>query len=305
VIWIGAIIGLYMLLLLAIGWASIHPYRIPIFFSPGAMGASQEEVSFPSADALPLRGWWVEASGTKAVVILAHGYVMNRSELAPVAGTLAQHGISSLVFDFRAHGFTKVGKSTLGWNERHDIRGAVEYARSRVPGAKIVVVGSSMGSAAAALAWSEDPNLLDGAVLDSCYSRLSSATLGWWRFLGGKLLMVLFAPTVLVAAPLVGVNPFKVDISKALERLSGKNILFMHGDCDDLALPDEARRNMAAVGESARVVWFSRCGHSEGRWLYPDQYYSALFEYLRELGIATQSAMSADTQSNASAGKLV
>src|SRR5438046_1086146 len=88
------LIALYLVILLGIVWFSLHPFRIPIFLSPGGLGCSQEDVEFEGPDGVQLRGWWVEASDAKAVAIISHGYMMNRSELSPLAPLLVPPGIS-------------------------------------------------------------------------------------------------------------------------------------------------------------------------------------------------------------------
>lgn len=212
------------------------------------------------------------------MAILCHGYVMNRSELTPVAYWLWQRGVSCLLFDFRAHGKTRGGASTIGPKEADDVEAAIAEARRRVPGAKIVVIGSSMGSAAAAFAAASGAEV-DALVLDSCYSRLVQASFGWWRFLGGRFLSVILGPTVLLAGPFAKINPFKVDVASAVSTLSCP-ILMLHGRCDDLALPSEAERNLAAARDHAELVWFDDCGHSEFRWVQSDRYYAVMEAFL-------------------------
>jgi pimeloyl-ACP methyl ester carboxylesterase len=284
-IWLLGLLALYLALLLLIVWVSLHPFRIPIYLSPAALGTPQEEVEIQSEGAT-LRGWWVPAPGDAEplVMVLAHGYMMNRSELVPEAFQFWQRGVSCLIIDQRCHGRSGGKKCTLGYLERHDIAAAVAYARSRAPGAKIGLLGSSMGAAASALAMSHDPSLADVVILDSCYGRLSSATLGWWRFVGGDVLKVILSPTVLVSMPLAGFNPFQVDISRGLAHLKDVPVLFFHGRSDTLALPGEAMRNFEATPGPKEIVWFDRCGHSEGRWEQAEKYHRELFSFLERQG---------------------
>lgn len=284
--WILGLVALYVLAMLAISWISLHPPRLPLYLSPGAFGAPQEEVAF-EAGGVPLRGWWMEsrAERPKVAVVFAHGYMMSRCELAPEAFYLWQRGAACLLLDQRRHGRSGGGKSTLGYLERHDVAAAVRFARARAPEAKILLVGSSMGAAASALAVAEDPSLVDALVLDSCYGRLSGAILGWWRFLGGKFLAALLAPTAFLAIPMAGFNPFRVDIGRHLCRLEGVPVLLFHGTKDDLALPSEARRNFEALPGPKEIVWFEGCGHSEGRWLFPDRYHEALVGFMERAGL--------------------
>jgi alpha-beta hydrolase superfamily lysophospholipase len=289
VIWALLAIVLYVGILFGIAWVSLHPFRTPLFTSPGALGAPQEEFDLPSTDGVRLKAWWVPAEGADTVAILSHGYVMNRSELSPLAHWLWQRGISCLLFDFRAHGHTHGGASTIGYREADDVLAAIAEARRRCPGARIVLLGSSMGSAASAFAAARDS--VDALVLDSCYSQLVKAAFGWWRFLGGKTLSWILGPMVLIAGPLAKMNPFKVDVTHALRETSCP-ILLLHGRCDDLALPSEALRNFEAIGDRGELVWFDDCGHSEFRWIQPVQYYEAVEAFLTQANLIRSPAAS-------------
>ena len=213
-----------------------------------------------------------------AIAIFSHGYMMNRCELTPVAASLYRRGFACMVYDARAHGKSS-GKSGVGYLERLDVMAAVEEARRRLPTLKVVLIGSSMGSVASALALGEHESLADALVLDSAYSKLPSASLGWWRFVGGPVLAALFAPTILLAWPISGFNPFRVDVAEALYKIKAP-VLFFHGDHDDLALPREAIRNFESCENNAEIVWFKDCGHSEGRWLQPELYLDSLLSFL-------------------------
>ena len=280
-LWIVGFFVLYLLVLFAIVWISLHPPHIPSYISPGSLDTSQENIEFVS-DGNTLRGWWVEAENSTIVMIFAHGYMMNKCELTPEAAHWWKKGVSGLLFDHRAHGSSGGKQCGFGYRERVDIVSVVREARSRKPNAKIVLVGSSMGSAAIALALADDPSLADALILDSCYSKLASATLGWWRFLGGKTLMLLLCPTTILAIPFTGFNPFRVDIASALTKIKGIPILFLHGAKDNLALPTEAQRNFEACTGPKTIVWFEGCGHSEGRWLHPERYRQAIESFLAE-----------------------
>ncbi len=277
-IWLLLVPGIYLLILFGVSWFSLHPVRTPIYLSPGALGLPQEEVEFLSSDGIRLRGWWIGVPDAKTVFVMSHGYLMNRCELAPLAIYFAKFGCSSLLYDFRAHGKSGGRKSGLGWTERLDVAAAVAFARSRAPGCRLILVGSSMGSAASAFAFGEDSSLADALVLDSAYSRLYQAVSGWWRFLGGRGLSFILSPSVVIAAPLAGFNPFRPDVAQALAQVKAP-VLILHGDCDTLATVLEAKRNEAACVD-VETVWFERCGHSEGRWLQPEKYNAAVEEFL-------------------------
>ncbi|MGV3615479.1 MAG: alpha/beta hydrolase [Fimbriimonas sp.] len=281
---LGLLVGIYLLLMVGIAWFSLHPVRTPVFFSPGMLGAPQENWDIQS-EGLRLRGWWIPADGATTVAVLSHGYLMNRSELAPLAYTLWRRGISCLLLDLRAHGRSQGKQSYLGYREAADVLAGIRAARAEVPGARVVLIGSSMGSAASVFAAEAEPGTVDALILDSCYSRLSSAILGWWRLLGGRFLETLLWPTTLFAAPIAGFNPFEVDVSRALGRAGDVPVLILHGEKDDLALPAEAERNRAACTGPTEIVWLADCGHSEGRWERPVEYDRAVLGFLTRHGL--------------------
>jgi alpha-beta hydrolase superfamily lysophospholipase len=224
------LVFLYLATIFAIAWFSLHPIRTPVFLSPGGLGFPQEEIEFPSTDGILLRGWWSEVSAPEAVVVVSHGYLMNRSELVPLVRLFAEHHTACLFYDFRAHGRSSGKKSFLGFKEKDDVKAAVAWARAKAPGAKIVLIGSSMGAAASALAVGDDFKTADALILDCSYGKLSSAILGWWRFLGGKGLAALLWPRTLVAMPLAGFNPFQVDVGRALSTAGQIPASVCHGD---------------------------------------------------------------------------
>jgi pimeloyl-ACP methyl ester carboxylesterase len=137
-----------------------------------------------------------------------------------------------------------------------------------------------MGSASIAFAMGENPDLADAAVLDSCYSRFPSAVSGWWRFLGGRVLAVILWPCILIAGPFAGLNPFRIDVAKSLKNIPAGKVLITHGNADDLALPCEAIRNAQVCGGEDNIVWLEGCGHSEGRWVRPEEFLKAVRNFL-------------------------
>ena len=283
-IWLLIGLGIYFALCLILTWLSVKPPRTPILCSPGAFGAPQETIEIESTGNIRLSGWWVPAEGAKSVAIFCHGYFLSKGELAPVAYALWQKGVSGLLIDFRGHGKSKGGSCTFGYREREDVLVAVAWVRAKMPDAKIVLIGSSMGSVASAFAFAEQPEQIQALVLDSAYNRLSDAVLGWWRFVGGWPLAILLSPTVFFGIPFLRLNPFRLKVSDALAKLHHKHILVMHGDGDLVASPKQVLLNLKSLGPEAQAVWFEGCGHSEGRWEQPDRYYSQLLQFLRKDG---------------------
>ncbi len=283
VLWLVVIIAiLYVLGLVAVAYLFVYPFRTPIFISPGFLGSPQESVEFKDlGTGRLLRGWLVPHESPSIVVVAGHGYMMNRAELAPLAARFATLPIAFLFYDFPAHGSSQGRRSGFGVRERTADASAVAFARSRYPSAKIVLMGSSMGSAASAFALAEDPSLADGLILDSCYDRLVDALSGWWLFIGGRTLRYLLTPAALFGMPMARVNAYQVVVSRALAKVSVPTLV-LHGKCDTLAPVSHAESNLAALQGEKRLVVFEDCDHSEARWEQPERYFGEVEEFLKK-----------------------
>ncbi len=273
---------IYVLSLFVVARVSVHPPRVPEFISPGTLGFPQDNVTFPSLDEVELAGWWVEGS-PELVIICAHGYMMNRCEFVPMTGALRTSGASLLFFDFRGHGKSAKERCTIGPHEGRDVQGAIRYAQSRHPDAKIILLGSSMGAAASVLAAIEDPEAVDGLILDGLYRSLDEAGKGWWLFLGGKGLQRLLGPTILFGRALTGVSPRTVRIDLALKALAGKPMLILNGTDDPIVPKAAATANHAAAGQYATIEWFEGAGHGNPRFREPERYQALILEFLRQI----------------------
>ncbi|MBS1716708.1 MAG: alpha/beta hydrolase [Armatimonadetes bacterium] len=283
VIWlIAAIVVIYLLMQAGISWLTLHPVRTPLFLSPGYLGTQQEDVELVTDDGVSLATWWIPGESKEWVAVLAHGYLMNRSELSGTAAYLNRKGLPCLLFDFRCHGRSRGRRCTIGLDEMADVVAACRWVRAKAPGAKIMVIGSSMGAAAGALACGRDASLAEALVLDGAYSNLAVAVPGWWRFVGGEFAFWFCKPVIVFSRLLTGINPRTVDVTAALSQFEGP-VMFIHGDCDPLATPDQCRENLAACKGEATVEWFPGAGHAEGRWTDPVRYFAALDRFLEAI----------------------
>jgi pimeloyl-ACP methyl ester carboxylesterase len=271
----------YVLVLVGAVLLSIRPVRTPLFFSPQSIGVVQEDVSLVSENGV-IRAWWLPHLLPQAVLVFAHGYLMNRSEWAALAATAQREGYACLIFDFHSHGKSDSGGIvTVGPKEAFDVAAAYDYARSRMPDTPIALVGSSMGAAASVIAVAELDVQADCLILDSCYTTLAAAVLGWWNFIGGRALMMLLSPSVLIAWAITRVNPYSVDITRALCDVRVP-VLVVHGEDDRLAKPVCARRNFDALpaDQDSQIAIFHGANHGEAKWSKSAHYEKLIIEFL-------------------------
>lgn len=282
-IWVVVgLLALYTLGLASVAWLTLHPVRVPIFLSPGALGLPQEPVSFQSADGTQLKGWWMDHPNPTAVVVLAHGFMMNRAEPIPMAKRLYEAGYACLVFDFRAHGSSAGKRCTIGWKERLDAAAALAHARERYPNRPCLGWGSSMGGAALTLAVAHERANVDALILDSTYTRLYDSNCGWWRTFFGPIGQRTLQPTWIFGWLFSGVDPRKVDIAQALESVKVP-VLLLYGDLDLIVPPEHARRNFAATSKGT-LHFFEGVQHSQPRWFQTQKYDAHVFEFLERHG---------------------
>lgn len=276
-----ALVVVYGAVVFAATYLSVHPLRVPLWLSPAMLGMPEERVVV-ELDGLKIYGWWSQAGGSDLVIVCCHGYLMNRCELLPMMVTLADLDASWMFFDFRSHGKSGGRTCTMGVDEAKDVAAVVRWIKARKPDAKIVLYGSSMGGAAAAIALGDDPALAHGLILDGTYGSLDAAGRGWWGFVGGKWMAALMAPTVLIGRMMLRFNPAKVVIADYLRRSSHVPVLLLAGGDDKVVTRQEFEDNAKASGALTWTEVFEDCDHGEARFKHPERYQEAIRKFVRE-----------------------
>lgn len=257
--------------------------------TPASFGLSFEEVAFPTADGVPLSGWWVPAPAARGTVVLVHGLNRTRVEMVKKLPLLHRLGWNALLFDLRHHGRSGGSVSGLGYLERRDVLAAKALARAR-GSQRVVFWGISLGGAAATLAAAEDPEVA-GLVCDSTYRNLRDTVshhlqlfrgLRWWARavpawpLGDEVLFWI--------GRRAGFDTAAADVRAAAAQLAGRPALFVCNSADRRMPPEIAFELRAVAGPRARVLVVP--GHSHGG-AYREgtaAYESAVGELLAEVG---------------------
>jgi uncharacterized protein len=136
-----------------------------------AQGASQDrQVEFRSLDGLRLRGTLVVPSPVRGpAVVLVHGGGVTRDEggfYTRLAAALAEAGLASLRFDFRAHGDSEGrGEDLTIAAVANDIRAAVSYVREVTGSGPVDLTGASFGGGISALFAARHPGQVRKLVL--------------------------------------------------------------------------------------------------------------------------------------------
>lgn len=132
--------------------------------------------SLDSNDTLLTNGIIWHAEEAKAIVIISSEFMADKYDLSLMRSIFKNY--HCMTFDFRGHGIDltqycplKATSSSLGFLEKYEVKGAVEYLKQR-PDMKdlpIIIFGMGMGATAALLAQAEDPTLCQALILDTPY----------------------------------------------------------------------------------------------------------------------------------------
>jgi fermentation-respiration switch protein FrsA (DUF1100 family) len=141
-----------------------------------------------------LAGWWLPAHPERATVLLLHTIRADRRSMLSRARLLRADGVSTLLVDLQAHGESPGEGITLGRRESGNVRAALAWLRSRGPGARVGVIGVSLGGAAVLLG--PQPSGFDAVVLEAVYPDVRTALENRLRIRFGVAAPV-FAPLLL------------------------------------------------------------------------------------------------------------
>jgi len=220
---------------------------------PMEQGIPFENVEFRSQDGLSIRGWYMPAGASAKAVIFAHGRGANRNEGMRFARPLHDAGLAVLTFDFRHCGESDRSFNSMGFHEKKDIFGAVDFLE-KIKGIKrIGLMGWSQGAATGILAMAGDSRILAG-VFEGGFANASDVIAeGAARDFG--LPRRPLVPFVLWLYGLRGgLNPAEMNAEDVIGSIAPRPVYIIHGDADTMVYYHHGERLFAAAKEP-RMMW--------------------------------------------------
>ena len=292
-----------VLLILALLVAGFFLIFVPWFFSkmaayhqfhypdpndgktPKSYNLEFQWVDFHSADGIPLKGWYIPAQGSaRGTIIYCHGLNRTRIEMLPDAVFAHSLGYNGLLFDLRHQGMSGGGITTLGYQERWDVEGAVRFALKREKAARPVILwGVSMGASATLMAAAETPDVA-AVISDSSFDSL----MGTVRH---HLTLFLHLPAFPIADEVGywtawrgGFRPADFDLVQAVERVGDRPILFVAVE-GDRRMPPSIAQTLYAHARSPlkKIVMLPGHRHGEGFNQAREPYEKAVTDFLAGL----------------------
>jgi uncharacterized protein len=237
-----------------------------------------------TSDGEELGAWFVDSHNDSASVLLLHGNNGSRRNSLSRAEVLASHGYAVLMVSLRAHGDSTGEYHDVGFGARQDVWAAVEFLEAHRAGRPVIIIGTSMGSAAAVFAADKLDHRVAGYILESPYQDLKVAV--WNRtdvhlppglshaaYLGLRVVSPLFVPHLDRISPLEAISGIPDDVP----------VLILAGDADRLARPEEAKALYHKVATHGSLLLIPGAGHGDLFGIAPELYSHTVLEFCRQI----------------------
>lgn len=241
-----------------------------------------QPVTFPSESGSIIHGWLCRVPDSRGYALLLPGVRANRLSMIDRARFLRREGFSCLLIDFQATGESSGDHITFGYLESRDAVAAVRFLRMFSDGKPIVVIGTSLGGAAAVLAQPALP--VQAAILEEVYPSVDKAT--------DNRLRTRVGPLAAIGAPILlhqlqqqlGIGPEKL---RPVDRIAELHcpVFIIGGGADRYTSPEDTHALYARANEPKQLWIVAGAAHV-------DLYAVARREYETRVAAFLQAALS-------------
>ncbi len=248
-----------------------------------ASACRRQPVQIRSFDGLTLRGELFEgAADCHVYVIEVHGYTCTHMDMVTGAVFYAEKGYHVLMPDLRAHGESEGKYIGMGWPDRKDMLGWIDWIVQRDPAAQIILSGVSMGSATVMMTAGEKlPANVKAVVADCGYTSV-------WDEMGHELKQLFHLP----AFPLLYVTSwlnrlvagYSFREASAIDQIRRCTVpvFFAHGSQDNFVPTAMVYRLYDACPTKKELFVVEGAGHANSLFMAPEEYGKRLFAFLDE-----------------------
>jgi alpha-beta hydrolase superfamily lysophospholipase len=247
---------------------------------PAQYGLPYEGVAFTSRDGLTLCGWFIPAPEAKGTVIFCHGHAGSMDPDVKYAPAFHERGYNVLMFDFRGHGRSEGQRVSMGYYERQDLLGAIDYLRGREIDC-VGVLGFSMGGAVA-MATAPQSEAIRAVVSDGGFARLSDAIAAGVREraassrsgqgLPGFLASLVGHLIIWLTGLRLGCSLSEADPIRWMDEIAPRALFIIQGALDPFVTVEEAGELYAAAGEPKEIWVVPEAGHRQADRRHPEEY---------------------------------
>ena len=200
-------------------------------FTPWEFQADYEEVELETADGVHFGAWFFRQPGSPQTVVVSPGHKGQRQAVLGICILLWRKGFNVVTYSYRGMPGSDRRRVTLGIDEVNELQAAIAFARQRVKGARIGLLGYSMGAVVSLLGGAGEPSI-EAFVLDSPFSdlgRLLKENVTSFTHLPGTPIVVLVDLLLRLRSGhrLAEASPLAV-----LSALEPRPLFFIHGGAD-------------------------------------------------------------------------
>jgi pimeloyl-ACP methyl ester carboxylesterase len=226
---------LYLLITLCLTYVVLQIPRNPVKDEPD--WGKVTDATIPTEEGGMLEVWRVDPEGpSRGIVVLAHGWGRNRGRMVDRARIFGRLGFTTVMHSARDHGNSSPYRFMCAPRFAEDIEAVVRWVK-----APVVLYGHSIGAAAAVIAVSKNPAMVNLLFLEGCYAKTREALLSLYRGYNW-VFGVFFAPMVVLW--------MEIFWKWALEKVSPVRlaaaidcpVLIIHGEKDQNFPPHHAQR---------------------------------------------------------------
>lgn len=247
---------------------SLRPERLPHTRQPVDVGVPAHAVTTPAltaVDGAALFAWCIRpdapAGERVPAVVALHGWGSNASELLPGAEALRQAGFALLLIDARCHGLSGEAEFTSMPRFAQDLECALDWLQHQpdIDADRIVLIGHSVGAAAALLLASRRPDVR-GVISLSAFAHPADVMRRWMR--ARRIPMWPVGHWVLThVQQVIGARFDDIAPQHTLPAVQAP-VLLVHGDADEVAPVSDLHRLVeAGRGRDVSTLTLPGVGH--------------------------------------------
>lgn len=249
--------------------------------TPRDIGFTYERHVFKGTQGVPLEAWLIPHVDARGTVILFHGHAASKDSQLREASVFHGMGFNAFLVDFYGSGGSGGNETSIGFYEAEDVARSFDYAVN-LPGAgPVVLYGASMG-AAAVIKGVADENLRPAALILECPFDSLIGTVRHRFTAMGIPSFPLADLLVFWGGMLEGFNGFGYRPADSASRIDRPTLL-MGGENDEYVRPEEARAIFEGLRGPKTLRFFGGVGHDSCLRKRPDEWRSAVSEFLNQV----------------------
>ncbi|MDQ2942174.1 MAG: alpha/beta fold hydrolase [Candidatus Dormibacteraeota bacterium] len=222
-------------------------------FTPFEFQADVEEVELVTADGVNFGAWHFRQPGSPQTVIVSGGHKGQRQGSLGISAALWRKGFNVILYSYRGMPGSDRAPITFGIKEVLELQAVIAFARKRISGARIGLLGYSMGAVVSLLGAAGEPGV-QALVLDSPFSDLRTLLIENVR----RATKLPGSPFVWLAGVMLWMR-MRSKISECsprdvLSSLEPRPLFFIHGGADDMTSVNHSRRLYDAY-RGPREIW--------------------------------------------------